>query len=403
MFWKVVDIAGIVLLVFWLREMVQNQIDSVMKPLKQILDKLEESTTTHPEPATETTTTDTKVNDLDAQLRKAVLADLPRYGILDAYTIAELGRLYDREDGKGRIRILRRVYKQRNVLPFELALKAVTDDDPSVREWMAREASDLKYAEENLRERISKDEDPFIRAVLFENSNLSDFWIQESLWIREFVKCVPLQRLAMMRNKKLNLELVEHILDLDDTSLNLELEERSELALACLVNPNVVDTSRRGKMSDFADGWGWYQACKHSKAIWELAAKWPDKSFIQDIAFKYVQTDDKVKADIYQKCEVARVRSTILESCLPEDRETIRLGRADTDPTTRYVAYRRSRYMEKQEIQDVLQREKAECAADGQNKWVVDGLLENPWMGAIARELHRAMESEPTSVPLDTV
>jgi hypothetical protein len=368
----------------------QSRIDSITVVLKQIVEKLEAQPQDHPEPAAETTCNEEST--FEAELVKSVLnADRPRYCTIDGYTKAELERFYDREDSKGRIRLLRRIYSQRNVLPFELALKAVTDDDPAVREWMAREASGLKYPEENLRERISNDPDPFIRAVLFENSNLSDFWIRESLWVSEFLKCVPLQRLAMMRNKKLNLELVEHILDLDDTSLNLEFKERSDLACACLENPNVIETARRGKMNDFEDGSGWYQACKHSKAIWELAAKWPDESGIQYLAFRYVQTDDKVKSDIYQKCQVARVRCIILESCLPfEDRETIILGRGDNDPYTRYVAYYRSRSMNKQEINAVLQREKDE--------WSLSGLLRNPWVGATARELQKAMSAEPTAV-----
>jgi hypothetical protein len=345
---------------------------------------------------------ETLKNDLDVRIRKQVLQDCPRYGIHDAYTISEPARFYEREDGRGRIRLLRRVYTQGIYLPYELALKAVTDSDPLVREWMARESPYLDYREarhkgadgqftttylhpdRNLIERLRQDSDPFIRAVLRENPEISDFGIFDCRWLEEFRNCVPLERLAMMRNKKLHFDLVNRILDVDDTELNLEKGERFQLARACLVNTNVVQNGRRSRTTDFADGWGWYQSRKNSKTVWGHAAKWPEDSGIQVFAFKYVQTEDKVKADIYPKCQAAYLRVTILESCLPEDKETLRLGRGDTDSTARYIAYGRSRYMDRQEIEDVLRREK--------DKVAIGALLENPWQGSIARELHKAIE-----------
>ncbi len=341
-------------------------------------------------------------DDLDVRMRKQVYKDCPRYGIHDAYTVSELLRSYEREDSRGRIRLLRRVYAQGVSLPYELALKAVVDNDPSVREWMARESPYLDYRgaqyksgdnqftttylhpDRNLIERLKQDSEPFIRAALRENPVISDFGFLSERWLQEFKSCVPLERLAMMRNKKLDLGLVNHVLDLDDTALNLEKEERFELARACLVNANVVQNGRRSKTMDFADGWGWYRSGKNAKTVWELAAKWPEDSGIQVFAFEYVQTEDKVKAEIYPKCKAAHLRVTILESCLPEDKETLRLGRGDTDSTARYVAYGRSRYMERKEIEDILRREK--------DKVAIGALLENPWQGPIARELHKAME-----------
>jgi hypothetical protein len=219
---------------------------------------------------------------------------------------------------------------------------------------------------------------------LRENPAISDFGIFAYRWLEEFRNCVPLERLAMMRNKKLHFDLVNRILDVDDTELNLEKGERFQLARACLVNTNVVQNGRRSRTMDFADGWGWYRSRENSKAVWEHAAKWPEDSGIQVLAFKYVQTEDKVKADIYSKCKAAYLRVTILESCLPEDKETLRLGREDTDSNARYIAYGRSRYMEEKEIEDVLRREK--------DKVAIGALLENPWQGSIARELHKAME-----------
>lgn len=299
-------------------------------------------------------------------------------------------------------------------MPYELALKAVTDSGPVVREWMAKESPYLDYREaqyerageqftttyvhpdRDLVERLRQDSDLFIRAALRENSKIFRWGpLERDKWIEEFGNCSPLERLAMMRNKELDFELVNRILDVDDIELNLENEERLQLARACLVNERVVQNSRRSRTRDFADGWGWYQAGEDAKTIWELAAKWPEDSGIQLLAFENVQTNDEVKAEIYSKCQSTFLRQTILNNCFPEDEETLALGRADADPIARSVAYGRSRSMERGEIEEALRREK-----DGKEDWLVGSLLENPWLGSIARELHNAMgEAQVQPIP----
>jgi hypothetical protein len=300
-----------------------------------------------------------------------------RYAAQDAYTISELTRSYDREDSRGRIHLLRRVYAQTCRPPDELTLKAVTDSDPAVREWMARKAQ-LLFS--GLTERLRQDSDPFVRAALFENPEfLSSLWIEP--WLDEFKTCTPLGRLAMMRNEALNLDLVELILDLNDTKLGIEMSERFQLAKACLVNKRVVENGRRTRTRDFP----YYLSRDHSKAVWELAAKWPEDHGIQIPAFYTVQTYDRVKAAIYPKCQDSHLREAILQSCLPEDEETLKLGRADTDPMLRSMAYWRSRRMDRQAIEDALRREK------GEKDNGMDGIFTNPWLEPTARELLDAM------------
>jgi hypothetical protein len=118
---------------------------------------------------------------------------------------------------------------------------------------------------------------------------------------------------------------------------------------------------------------------------------------IQGLAFKYVQTEDSVKSGVFRRCTNVDLRRFILESCLPEDEETLKLGRGDSDPTARYIAFGRTRSMKRQEIEDAILREK-----DGEEKWVIDGLLENPWIGTIARELQKAVDDgQGQSLPAD--
>ena len=362
----------------------------------------------------------------DKLIRKEAFQICPRYGVQDDYTVSELTRSYDRKNCRERIRLLRRIYAQHILLPYELALKAVTDSDSEVREWMAREAPYLDYSERhytpseveaasdilgprgetlthtetvthlyperNLIERIKQDSDPFVRAALYENHHLFLHFGMSSLGdygIERFWECAPLERLAMMRNKEISLELVKRVLDPQDTTLCLENEERVALAKACLVNPKVVKNGRRSRemFPAGADGWGGYTISKDAKAIWELAAKWPADSQVPCMAFKYVPAEDSVKTDAFRKCEDWFLRKTILESCLPEDERTLKLGRADADSTARSIAYARSCRMERHEIEEALRREK-----DAEDEWVIDVLLKNPWLGETASELSRAME-----------
>ncbi|MFZ0395691.1 MAG: hypothetical protein WAL73_17695 [Terracidiphilus sp.] len=427
MYWNPGFALLILVVVVWLYSSLRAEIRSIAEKLKRVLDQKE---ITEPEQTANVVTEDEQLgDDLDSRIRKQVYQDCPRYGIQDAYAIAELTRSYERENSRGRVRLLRRVYRQGVRLPYELALKAVTDGDSAVREWMAREARDLDYSERqyppvqtekastilgpngesliytdtvahlhpdrNLFERLKQDTDPIVRAALYENHHLFFKFGMSALGgdgIRVFRECAPLERLAMMRNKELSFEFVKRILDPQDTTLCLENEERAVLAKACLVNPKVVQKGRQSRemFPAGADGWGNYTIQKDSEAVWKLAAKWPADSGVPFIAFKYVQTEDQVKAKIYKECQNDFLRQTILESCLPEDEKTLTLGRADADSTARFIAYGRSSRMDRQEIEEALRREK-----DGAEKWVIDGLLENPWLGNIARELQKAGDGVP--------
>jgi len=337
MHWNLGFALLIAAVVVWLYSSLRAEISSIVEMLKRVLAAEE---TREPEHTSDVAIENERLgDDLDSRIRKEVYKECPRYGIQDAYTIAELTRYYERENSRGRIRLLRRIYRQGVRLPFELALKAVTDSDSSIREWMARESPYLDYSERqyhtvqaetaptttdssgetptftdtvthlyperNLIERLKQDSDPFIRAALYENHHLSlefGFSPLSDYGIETFRECAPLERLAMMRNEKLELELVKRILDIEDTSVHLGMEERTAVAKACLVNPNVVQNGRlsREMFPAGADGAGNCTIWTNSEAIWELASKWPVNSTIPFLAFKYVQAEDQVKARIYK-------------------------------------------------------------------------------------------------------
>lgn len=339
----------------------------------------------------------------DEEIRENVNRSLSqwatRYGVQDAYTISELTRTYDREDSRGRIRLLRRVYRQTPRLPYDLALRAVTDGDSAVREWMARKGQMLDYEpDRDLAMRLRQDSDPFVRVATFENPErfLLPWFSDRQKWVDEFKGCSPLERLAMMRNEALDLELVKLILDPEDAKLGIEMSERYQLAEACLVNKRVVENGRRARGSDLPEKgrviWRPSSDDDCSQTVWELVAKWPDRAgitlnraYLPFKAFHTIQTYDRVKAKIYANCQDDFLRGAILDSCLPEDEETLRLAREDTEFWLRSGAYRRSRRMDRQEIEAALRREVSE-KING-----LDGLIMNPWLGETAREILYAM------------
>jgi hypothetical protein len=385
-----------------------RRIDSAVAQLRSEIQREDDSTLDEDNSSVEDTNPDHQKQHLEAAICKYANPDFPRYRIQDPYINAELMRNYERGDSRGRIRLLRRVFSQSACLPYQLALAAVTDSDSAVREWMARNARSLDYREiryegtgdefkaipahpdRDLAERLKKDSDPFVRAALLENPIVSDFGFISSYWINAFNNCEPLERLAMMRNEKLDWELVTHILDPDDAVFSIETDQRRQLARACLVNKRVVESSRRSR-EHFRD----YLDSKHSQTVWELSSKWPEDSGIQFLAFRSVQTEDSVKARVYSMCKSDALRETILESCTPDDKETIKLGRTDNDSTARFIAYGRSRSMDRQEIEAALRRGK-----DEKDKWVADALLRNPWVGSIARELNKKLTDEEKREPV---
>lgn len=321
---------------------------------------------------------------MQERVEKSLSAWTGRYTVQDDYTISELTRTYEREDSRGRIKLLCRVYRQTPCLPYELALKAVTDGDPAVREWMARKGQMLDYPDRDLATQLRQDSDPFIRAACFENDRLFDYLWVSVRWIDEFKACSLLERLAMMRNESFDVELVKLILDPDDLTLGIEMSERYQLAKACLVNRRVVENGQRTRRDYIPrrDRWAGGIQFDYSKNVWNLAAKWPTGyRDIPFLAFLAVQTYDSVKAEIYPKCEDF-LRSAILQGCLPEDEETLRLGRLDSEQYLRSRAYETSRQMDRQEIEDALLREKTE-----KDNGAMGGIVMNPWLEPIAREI----------------
>jgi hypothetical protein len=96
MHWSLGFALLIAAVVVWLYSSLRAEISSIVEMLKRVID--EKETGEHEQITDVATENEQLDDDLDSRIRKQVYQDFPRYGIQDAYTIAELMRSYEREN-----------------------------------------------------------------------------------------------------------------------------------------------------------------------------------------------------------------------------------------------------------------------------------------------------------------
>jgi hypothetical protein len=286
--------------------------------------------------------------------------NLQRYEVIDEYSLKELILAYESSDSSHRIELLESLYANNIDVPFEVATRAVQDSSVQVRRWFAANAKSLDYNEKDqkdperdLTKTITEDTDPFVKASLFENSNIYHdvHFIFHSVEL--FTKASHLERLALVRNPAVSHDLIEKIFNFDDGELSLSLEQRKELALAYLTNPKAQEESRRDFFS-FSDGWEAYDTTKHYRTIYDFILKWPKNSFPLSYLFKAIDTDDSTKARFYKGCEIPFWRRSILANCKSADEQTLQLGMKDSDADCRLVAFSKVRYFNAEQLESLL-------------------------------------------------
>lgn len=300
--------------------------------------------------------------------------ELSRYSVPDPYVLEELRREYQAADARGRIHLLQKLQKGDALIPSEILSVAVEDPHAEVRQWVARfgKLYNIEHANEQALAKIRNDPDPFVRACLRENTSVFSRFGFIYDWRKWFDEATHLERLALVRNPGVYEDLIEKIFDPDDTELGINAEQRKELALAFLTNKDAVAKSRRRWQEFGMDGWGWYRNTSHFQKLWELASKWPPESRVPYGIYRYVGTEDKTKAQIYQACTNPHLRCAILEnSDASEDRETIKLGMQDADKTCKYVALAKVRYLDSDALEALLRTEDSvTLSALTNNKWL---------------------------------
>jgi hypothetical protein len=286
---------------------------------------------------------------------------LSRYTVIDAYTLEELRRQYRSSDVPGRIRFLAQFRKaddgprvSTEALPFDIVFSAAQDDNVEVRQWIARNGCfDMQNFVQSLVDGVSdpidaivnhlkSDPDPFVRACLYENQALFGLGNAEAA----FGNATHLERLALVRNPALvrATKLIQRLFDPDNTELEINLDQRRELALAFISNPEAQRDSRcngglfgSGQRIGPGDNWALYESSNHWSSIWRLAAKWSPESLVAHYVYENIFTDDATKEEVYRQSGNACFRGTILEGC--SSTEILKIGMKDSDGYCRFTAF----------------------------------------------------------------
>jgi len=315
---------------------------------------------------------------------------LSRYSVADEYVVEELRREYQTSDAKGRIRLLKRLNDITSATGRDIIRMAVEDPHAQVRQWIARYGSLSDDAKEKLR----SDSDPFVKACCLENPS----WHRQLLTMM-FPNVSHLERLALVRNPRIDIELIEKIFDPKEQDLGIDLRERGELARAFLTNRNALARIVRDaciKASEPARDYLPYatpRAEQFLHKIWTLASKWPQDSWIPDWIYEHVPAPDNTKAEIYQKCSEADLRQTILRSCTDSDEKTLKNGVNDQDEWCRATACEKIPCLEPELLEVILNcKDKAALQGLASNKTFYVNLISMTGKEVTVRELPAWLE-----------
>jgi hypothetical protein len=293
-----------------------------------------------------------------------------RYETADDYTTEELKRRYFGSEAIARIALLEQSAQDLIKLPIALAMWAATDEDQRVRQWYAHRGRLLDYSQLELGEFLEKgppeltrrveftsdlknkrefsllmifldDPDPFVRACLRENPAFLD-WVGAE---EAFHLSNHMERLALLRNSSLAppwgekaYSLLRSLLDIDDQTLKISLDERKQLILAYLANSDERGYFRLDSIS-LLENW---------QTLNELVAKWGVGSGVLpgclDVRYPFFLGEDEVVAQFVPQCH-DRYRRWILLHTIEEGAsasnylKTLSAAASDPDPELRQLAY----------------------------------------------------------------
>lgn len=279
---------------------------------------------------------------------------LSRYWAVDAYTLGELKLEYATADPQGRISLLERVRRAREVsnsfaarpeVPPELAQLAAEDKSPHVRMWIARHVDHDSHG--GVLERLLTDSDPFVRAGVLESASFDSSWNLFTKSTELFIQADRLGRLAMVRNPGLARDLVKKIIDPTDKDLPLSLSDRIELFEAYLTNPS-FDPSWVEHLRKEGNYQGVEVGEEFHHDIWLAACKWfdvqgddPEVSLgqIPDLLYRQLDLNDNDLAAAYRAAKnMTFFRRLFLLKCSQNCALTLQLGSEDPDEECRELA-----------------------------------------------------------------
>ena len=267
---------------------------------------------------------------------------------LDAYQTAKLQQKFvELVTAQERIDFMEQL--DQTGVPFEVAEAAVGDPSSGVRSWAAanleldyrmyieheepsvrpsqgeRESMAFeqridallgrpryRFPDRNLFAVVEADPDPLVRASLCETSHS----LEEKL-----AGLNQLQKLAAMRRPNLSSAIVAKVFDPNDTTLNISLEERWELATAFLSKRADSKLARNLHKSYHEHEFRWNGPLFMADTVggelsnlWPMALDWPDGWGIPTLVFKLINADDDTMASTYRQCERPEWRYAMLNN-----------------------------------------------------------------------------------------
>jgi hypothetical protein len=158
-----------------------------------------------------------------------------------------------------------------------------------------------------------------------------------------------MERLALVRNQRIDWTFIEALLDINDQILKVEFAERLQLALAFLTNPVLeelkMDLDSRLTGDSVADQIAidsTFFAETHLARIWDLASKWPDDSKIPGLVYLYVPVSSWMRERTYAACQNNMLRSLILQSSTCTDKGVHLLAMRDQDGACRRAGWEKA-------------------------------------------------------------
>ena len=251
----------------------------------------------------------------DRYIRNDKLADL------------ELENLYDSANEKERIELTKEFNKQGNkycmpTLWAELIVNKGTLQEKITlaRNWQT--FSRHNEREKSIIERLTNDDNILVRCGFYENAESLFFSFDEDTETL-FKKLTHMERLALMRNPRINNELVLNIYNLDNNAIAVTDDERKELIKAFCTNHEQIEKSKKHFFDDsFLDGLDAYSSTELYPKLYDQAFKWINTDpHITAATYKAFSCNGEKKLEIYKKIKnnenLTFVRIAIFDS-IPE-------------------------------------------------------------------------------------
>lgn len=259
---------------------------------------------------------------------------LRRYDHIDEYTSSELKLWYEAGDTRARIALLRKL-RRSGSLPDVIVELAINDNDPRVRQTLA--LSNVWYLSDDTVKRLREDPEPAVRAAVCENRGFLSSAVVRREYVKLFESLNHAERLALMRNPMLDGELVEKILNREDTELQLTDIERAQFVFSYLANEDAFDARHLDTDSYVKSGIPNYDAydmvrknTAHFERIWKLAAQW-DWWDLKSAVYATIPVSDDLRLEAYKQNENEWVRRSIVRACSATDVKTLKAATEDKE------------------------------------------------------------------------